>query len=301
MSLLVLLLVVRGFWSSPKAMNLILGGTWIDQQETQSSPTSSLNLTILVLTDLIPLHPDPWFLDTTVASIYYHMQGLPPDTPLIIAGDGLDTNSDQNRKRWQDYQAVLRETYNESSHQLHFARQRLGISGLLRDVWPKIETEFVMVVQHDLPFVRSIRLPLVLEAMDAYPENVTLVRFNLARNFPSAKREWKYPVWKDFFNSPTPVREFKGINFTKTAHWSDNNHICRKSYYDELWPKFEQHKAFTGKMRAPERIMTMDLIAQDFPECERYCTHLYGAYGEAPYIYHLDGRRGNKNEAWSFK
>lgn len=128
--------------------------------------------------------------------------------------------------------------------------------------------------------------------MDDYPLDMPLVRFNKNSNVPTAVRETsKYPKWRVHFNTYTPVQHnIYGLNFTKTPHWSDNNHLCRKSYYEHLWSIFEKYGAFSGKLRAPERVMTMDYIHQFFPNCTQWCTHLYGGYGEPATITHLEGR-----------
>jgi hypothetical protein len=65
--------------------------------------------------------------------------------------------------------------------------------------------------------------------------------------------------------SPPQSIPFNGINFIKTWIWSDNNHLTRKSYYDEMFKLFHDKRGRGNNPRFMEWFMR--------DEGERNCTY----------------------------
>jgi hypothetical protein len=89
------------------------------------------------------------------------------------------------------------------------------------------------------------------------------------------------------YNESTPVDAINGINLIKTWIWSDNNHLTRKSYYDEMFKLFHDK---LGRGNNP-RFMEWFMRAEGERNCTYWGTFYYGKHGLAPTIGHLDGKR----------
>jgi hypothetical protein len=251
-------------------------------------PSSSLgrqhtdtNTSIIITTSLIPTHPSLDMINTTIQSIYKHLHGLSPSAPLFIACDGLKESAlESDRTRFEAYVQNLKDSYHGPHETILVGSHSLGILGNVKQAMDLVDTEFVYVIQHDMPFIQPIEHALVIKTMKEYPDVMRLVRFNKSKNRPWRLRNRTDFVWDE----ETPVNHVNGIHFCKTLKWSDNNHLTRKSYYDEIYPLFGNilSRPMEGKM------MTITLTTNNTNT--RWATFLYGDRYTGPYIGHLDGR-----------
>jgi len=145
--------------------------------------------------------------------------------------------------------------------------------GNVRHALTFVKTEFILLLQHDLPFTRTLPdLSKVMEDMKINP-SLKHIRFN--RLFNTYNMYDKY--W--LFGKQVASTNY---TYTRTPGWSDNNHLALTSYYNNLIMKECKDGGF----------MEGDLYwkIKDEASHETYGTYLFGGLDEAPYTSHSDGR-----------
>jgi hypothetical protein len=112
-----------------------------------------------------------------------------------------------------------------------------------------------------------------------YPDVLRLVRFNLLYN---KMRDIEKGTC---YNESTPVNAINGINLIKTWIWSDDNHLTKKSYYDEMFKLFHDKRGHNPRF--------MEWFMRDAGEhnCSYWGAFYYGKHGLSPTIGHLDGKQ----------
>eukprot|EP00980_Cylindrotheca_fusiformis_P015105 scaffold4166_cov95-Cylindrotheca_fusiformis.AAC.7 len=237
--------------------------------------------TIIVTTNWIPGLPSTRMIDSVINSLHY-LHGLSSDTPLIIAADGAyEGGARYESVRNVDMRAyvwALKNKYNNSHTTVLSSSKKRMLVGNMKRALRRVETEFILVLQHDLPFVNEVNHTALVETMHTHPE-VRLVRFPTDRVL-IRKRDI------GVCNEDEIEFHANGIDLSKTHTWSDRNHLTRKSYYEEMF-----------KLPGWEGIRYMELHMSKFAreDCSHWGTHLYGHRGANPTIFHLDGRRDGEH------
>ena len=227
--------------------------------------------TILITSSFVPTHPSTLLIESVINSLDY-LHGLPSSTPIIITIDGAFGDPQNQRDHHQDKIARLTQYVNtlrfmkrtaatSTSEDATSTRQsnptfksqsifhkysnitiiyhhdrRLHLLGNVRYAMKHlIQTEFVYVLQHDIPFIHPINHTALLTTMKQYPRMVRLIRFS---NTPTSKRP-KDQLGLVLCNTTTTTTtsssssenghgtegplEFSanGIYLTKTHVWSD--------------------------------------------------------------------------------
>jgi hypothetical protein len=238
--------------------------------------------TVIITSNFIPISPSLAMINKTIQSLH-HLQGLCPTSPLIISVDGMNrklrskhNNADE---RLAQYVQALKETYNQDYHTILASNQSIFLTNCVQRAMEKVKTEFVYIIQHDMPFVQDIDHTAILKTMDEYPDVLRLVRFNLRDNIKRGNEGGTC------YNETTPVDAINGINLIKTWIWSDNNHLTRKSYYEELFKLFQERRGYNPNF------MEWQMRGEGWQNCTYWGTFYYGKHGLAPTIGHLDGQR----------
>jgi hypothetical protein len=217
-----------------------------------------------------------------------HLRGLCPTSSLIITVDGMSkklrsqhNNSDE---RLSQYVQALKTTYNQGHHTILASERSIDLTNNVQNAIKLVQTEFVYVIQHDMPFVQDINHTALLKTMHEYPDVPRLVRFNIRSNIRDRIEKGTC------YNEATPVNAINGINLIKTWIWGDNNHLTRKSYYEEMFQLFQE------KLGRNPRFMEWFMRGAGERNCSHWGTFIYGRQGLPPTIGHLDGRQtwGNK-------
>lgn len=169
-------------------------------------------------------------INETISSLHF-LHGLSPTAPLIITVDGLKTTAKiDDHKRLRQYVKSLQHTFQQSHITIVVSPNFLHLAGNIFKATDMVTTEFVYVLQHDQPFIREVNHTALIKSMQEYPDYLRIVRFSL-RNIKlihSDKLNGKC------FGQETLVDHVNNLNFTKTPAWSDNNHLTRKTYYEEV-------------------------------------------------------------------
>lgn len=276
--------------------NVITINPLVHSVEAAGKPNYHTDRTaVIITTHLIPTHPSLEILNQTIESLKF-LKGLPSNAQIIITVDGLNEDTQENRKAYhllrsevnqaklQSYIKALKEAYGYRDNvkllvsKIH---QHLGWS--LKNAIQFLDqgTEYVYVIQQDLPFVREINHTAIAKTVQEFPDIVNLIRFNNRPNRVLQNSE----CW----NQSEPVQHVNSIHLHKTPQWSDMN------YFTPLW-FYREHILSTINLDGfPEQ--TMMNIA--WKNCSFYGPHLYGAPLDHAYVKHTDGaeRYGYKLKA----
>ena len=264
-------------------------------QPRKRNPRKNLEekVSVLVTSSPIPSHPSPELILSTIESL--HFLGIVPSVRIYVLLDGIrpSLRNRMTRSSYSEYERNLREISSKLNNLQILSRSRWGhISQTLRMGLAQISTDYVLVIQHDMPFVREVDLHSLVDQMDNNRE-LKHVRFNLRENLPSGadgtysyRREGRIFDRSSFFSEWSPSHGHATIPLIKTLCWSDNNYLCKTEYLKETVLKP------IGKTKlAPE--WPMNRVSDK--ETHRILgTFVYGRPGDPPVIGHLDGRNYEK-------
>ena len=208
------------------------------QQNVASDPNSDGSIdtstSIIITSNLIPTHPSLDMINETIHSLRHHLLGLPSDAPLFLSVDGIHKNDADDKSK--------QERLNQYIHNLHHATfpftnvtiipapRHLHIAQTVRQALDMVQTKFVYVIQHDLPFSRDVYHSELVQAMFGHPTTLRIVLFKLENAIG------RFPVCPVHNNKGEyPREEYEMLDFYATKRWSDNNHLTTKAYYDEMF------------------------------------------------------------------
>jgi hypothetical protein len=245
---------------------------------SQSLVTTFSDTTIIITSSYIPSHPSTEIIDRTIDSLEM-LQDLQATSagkvPLIITVDGPNRTQHIVLKQYIDN--LHKKYHDHTLFNLTILPQKVKVK-LIKNIqraMPFVQTKFLYVLQHDLPFMQPVNHSALVQTFRQYPETVRLVRFGL---HPTLSRHRDIP--RD--DCHPFVHSSHDIDLTKTHTWSDNNHFTTKAYYEEMLstvPGMDEANFMEVPMREASR-----------QNCSKWGTWLYGKQGHGPMIYHLDGR-----------
>ena len=151
------------------------------------------------------------------------------------------------------------------------------LTGNIRNSIPHVNTEYILLVQHDLPFIRDVYIDKIIEDMKIY-RDIKHLRFPRVNNKILKNSKW------DNKNNNYGFKVYKNnYEYTSTDGWSDNNHLCRLDYYKDIVLK----ECPNGV--AMENILSSKIKNKD--DHLYYGTYVLGNKDhEEPYLTHSDGR-----------
>lgn len=183
--------------------------------DDQSDSTMS-DTTVIVTTNWMPGLPSTKMVDSVVNSLHF-LKGLKTDAPLIIAADGAYEGGGRHESvrnvAMRNYVRALQKKYNSTHTTIFSSSKKIMLVGNMQRALRRVETEYVLVLQHDLPFINDVNHTALIDTMENHPE-VRLVRFPTARVL-TRKRDAGVCDENEV--------EFKanGVELTKTHVWSD--------------------------------------------------------------------------------
>eukprot|EP00980_Cylindrotheca_fusiformis_P020916 scaffold7942_cov111-Cylindrotheca_fusiformis.AAC.1 len=262
-------------------LDMIVNDAPLRQGPPEEQNAAIPDTTIIVTTNWIPGLPSTKMIDSVINSLHY-LHGLPSHTPLIIAADGAYEKGGRHESvrnvDMRAYVRALENKYNNSHTTIFSSSKKRMLVGNMKRALRRVETEFILVLQHDLPFVNEVNHTALVEIMHTHSE-VRLVGFPTDRVLI---RKMDTGVC----NEDEIEFHANGIELSKTHTWSDRNHLTRKSYYEEMF-----------KLPGWEGIRYMELHMSEFARvnCSYWGSYLYGHRGANPTIFHLDGRRDGEH------
>lgn len=228
-----------------------------------------MSLSVIISASFIKSHPSIDFIKYTIESLGY--LNLKEDTPIFLAHDY------NSCVKYTEYLENLNEYVKDKPFIKIITRETHGhLTGNIRNAFNFINTEYVLIIQHDLPFIRKLEIQNIIYDMQNSPE-LKHIRFNKRKNIKVAS-----DALNDLFGRQIVC---KYNTYTRTPSWSDQNHICRADYYRDVILKECNDGNF----------MEIYLIKRSTNEeiHKIYGTYLFGKLNEAAYIRHIDGKKNN--------
>lgn len=199
---------------------------WIEESSDIGEITSSGNIlndtTIIVTTNWMPSAPSTDQLDKVVNSLS-NLHGLPKDAPMIIAVDGAYENGARYESKMnvdmRAYVQAIQTKYNDKPQVTIIASdKKIMLVGNMKRALRLVHTTYVLVLQHDLPFINKVNHTALVETMENN-SNVRLVRFPTARVLTRTRDGG---VCEE---NEVDFEDSNGIRLTKTHVWSDR-YVC---------------------------------------------------------------------------
>lgn len=227
------------------------------------------DLTIIITASVIPSHPDIKMIKETMKSLDLINH---KNSKIILAHDY------SNEEKYKKYLKNLENYVKNMDNVQIVIRDDWGhLTGNVRNAMKYVKTKYVLLVQHDFPFIQKVDIHKVIEDMkkDSKLKNV---RFNQFNN--NQMIGWE----KDFNKKHNLYNKHKingNYNYFSTANWSDNNHICSTEHYNKVIltlckDKTAMERNFFG-------------IERDEKFLEKFGSFIFGDMNTKRFIHHLDG------------
>jgi len=188
-------------------------------------------ITILVTTSPIPSHPSPVLLRALFASFRRHLPSL-KGCPSLIVCDGYRRADGKPQLCSEDAYNQFLEAVDERVHSGEFGACRVlklsgkhGYGRALQIALAQVQTEFVLVMQHDWLFVKEMDMHRAVEAMREDP-SIKYIGMQSMTTLDYARRmEVRYQI------TLPHTHIVAGVPLTPQLLWYDKPHLCRVSHY----------------------------------------------------------------------
>lgn len=194
------------------------------------------------------------------------------NTKIILAHDFNENN------KYKKYLDNLNNIVKSNPNIIIEVRTSHGhLTGNIRNAFKHIDTEYVLILQHDLPFIFNFDISKVIEDMKSR-KDIKFVIFNCRENI-----KIRGDALNDLFGKE---EKSKNYTYTRTPRWTDQNHLCHVDYYKNIVLKecadgdFMEH--------------TLHGLIKNEEIHRKYGTYLFGKNYEKPYIRHIDARKKSK-------
>ena len=245
-------------------------------------------VTTIITTAPCPSIPSPRLLVDTVKSL--SLIPLFHTSPLIIGFDGCKVTNDKldikcktefSCSKYDEYKEnVKKEVSKLYPHAVFIELPVRGcLSSLLNQCMQKVNTDYVNVMQQDLPIIKKFDAQKVIDAMRGN-SSMDLVRYVWKSN----KHHEDYTLKKCSEVLEPRTITINGLTFTQCSQWSDNNHIAKIEHYiDIVWPNTKPYSF-------------MEHQIQCYPIQNQYYKIWYlGEPTDGDYIVHTNGREHVEN------
>lgn len=245
-------------------------------------------LTVIITASFIPSHPSIDLIKKVIESL--RIINLPRNTEIILAHDY------GNHEDYENYFLNLH-NYIKNYNNIKIIRRntRGYLIGNIENAIKHVKTKYMLVCQHDLAFRLGFDVNKIVEDMIENPK-IKHALFNIMVNLPHAPKH-EFHTNKNGFYTEIMQKNYKYI---QTHSWSDQNHVCLKSYYtDFVLPECKKaleedilkNDKPTGGCGAMEVYLNKRVETLD--EHEEHGTYIIGPIGTMPSIIHLNGRNYN--------
>lgn len=221
-------------------------------------------ITVVMPTSPIPLHPSTIVIDKTIESVRRET-----DARILVLVDGVRSQQEHMRVDYEKYvkelvfkcnfvyKNVVPVIFDEHAHQ----------SGMMKYILPKIETPLVLFVEHDTPLAqRKFDWDFIKEKLLSGESN--LIRFHYSRIIPE-EHKWLM------------VGGVEG-GLQKTKQWSQRPHIAATDFYRRCMDMFSEN----SNCFIEDRIHTFAAKA----EWDDFKIHIYAPDENLKFSDNLNGR-----------
>jgi hypothetical protein len=237
------------------------------------------NITIVVVTSILPSHPDTLILDETIASVRSHF----PENEIILQIDGLrkerldrkDVYDEfKSRVLWKclhEWKNVLPIIFDDHSHQTNMMKETIGL----------VQTAAIVYVEGDAPITPNAEIDWqkCLDMLEY--EKANTIRFHFEASIPADHEHLMLGIEDGFM---------------KTLQWSQRPHLSLTKYYREVvLPACDDRTFIEDKFHG---------VVQD-DGWDKHKLWIYHPEGSIKRSYHLDGRAGTRkftsdDDAWGY-
>jgi len=249
------------------------------------------DLTVIISANNIDSHPEINYIQEVIESLC--LTGIDYNTRIILSHDRINPSKENYNDCEVKYQQYFINLKNYCSA-LDFknidiiqSKEWGHLTRSLKNAVSKVDTEYMLIMQHDIHIRRAIPTYNLIDLMKKYP-HIKHLRFNVRKNLPTFMG---WDGWKKDGEFVFKEQEYDGIKVCLTPAWSDQNHLTTKEYYNNIiFPD----------------CTTDGEIMYDFMEnklnylChfnhERYGTYIYDAYNAPRTSRHSDGRNINSEK-----
>lgn len=222
--------------------------------------------TVVMFTSPIPSHPSTEIIEETIRSVRYHT-----NAKIIIGIDGVRAEQQDMTQKYEEYIYKLLWKCNfeyKNVYPIVFDKH-LHQSGMMCEILPLIETEFMMMVEHDTPMVTDLPIDWV-KVIDSLRSVYNLVRFHFESFIPEEHRYLMVGKVED--------------DFQKTIQFSARPHLARTDFYRRLMERFSENSNCFIEDRAYGQIVE--------EPWENWKMAIYHPEGVIKRSLNLDGRQG---------
>ena len=236
------------------------------------------NLSIIISASPSPTHPSTHLILETLESLKFLK--LPKGVKIILAHDGIKHHSSELLDNYNQYLKQLANSLCDQEVVKLLANKKwTHLNGVLHEAIYQTFTKYVLVLQHDLPFIRHVDLAKLIEFMETNSE-IKHVRFSKSQEPYLWDVDPRYR--KKYFLEHHFAKDGLELVLTKTLGWTDNNYLCTKEYFEKVvFPITRHEKIF------PES--AMNLASSRFTK-NLFGNWRYGGIDDGPYIEHTNGR-----------
>ncbi len=230
-------------------------------------------LTVLVTTSPIPSHPSTAMISRVLGSV---ARFVGRGYKVVIACDGC-AGSEEEKRRCEAYKSLLRRFLSDRFYE---AERHVHQAGTVRRAIEKVDTEFLLLLEHDWEIIRPVETEGILRALEKYSE-VKFVRLNGRMN---REEGWDRILDKWHREGEVPL--------LRTSCWSGNPHFSTTETYKNLViPLCSDGRALEHCVMDSPGNGWDDLSKLGFEKYHRkWGTFLYGDFGHPAVVKHLDGK-----------
>lgn len=174
-------------------------------------------ITTFITTSPSPVHPSTEQIDHVITSVRHFL----PDSPIIIAADGVRLEQYYLRKQYEEYLENIKKNIAGGRYGdclFIEAHEHMHQTGLLRNTLPEVKTKYMFWIEHDTPLLtnRKIDFNNILKALD----KCDFIEFF---HLPEIPKGWEHMMLGEL--------DVDGTRYLKTSHWSSRTNIATKDYY----------------------------------------------------------------------
>eukprot|EP00929_Paragymnodinium_shiwhaense_P083427 TRINITY_DN44454_c0_g1_i1.p1 TRINITY_DN44454_c0_g1~~TRINITY_DN44454_c0_g1_i1.p1 ORF type:complete len:429 (+),score=63.45 TRINITY_DN44454_c0_g1_i1:82-1368(+) len=198
-------------------------------------------LSVLVTTSPVPSNPSTMMLEAVLAS-FSRVKGL-ADCPLVIVCDGFKTGRIQSTwkagkitedaaERYEEYKANLERLLENGTlprgTKIVIMEGHNGQAFGVKAGLAHVESDYVLVHQHDLEFTFDFHVDKVIAVLDQPDNNVKYVGLPLLVNLHYESCAWRHGV------RVAPENHGDDLQLMPLVFWYDSTHIASVQHYRDL-------------------------------------------------------------------
>tara|TARA_B110000977_G_C11039869_1_gene478455 strand:+ start:586 stop:1332 length:747 start_codon:yes stop_codon:yes gene_type:complete len=227
------------------------------------------SLTIIITASYIPSHPSTYCITNVIESLKF--LNLEPGIKVILTHDFSDND---NYANYIENLYIYTQKNTDFVFEIVVLSKHGHLTGNIRNAFNHVHTQFVLVIQHDFPFIRNINIKQIIEDMLENPR-LKHIRFNKRKTIKKG-----FDALNSLFGEQTKCKNF---SYTRTPGWSDNNHICRTEYYQNI--------VLTECKDGKPMEQFLHGKVKNIKRHQKYGTYIFDVLNSEKYIDHLDGRK----------